>query len=59
MHRPWNSITDMWKNIPALADNPEMSNQRISAMVNQLKKEDLVKREEIKRKAYFSVNVID
>ena len=53
------TITDMWKNIPALADNPEMSNQRISAIVNQLKKEDLVTREEIKRKAYFSVNVID
>ena len=53
------TITDMWKNIPVLADNPEMSNQRISAIVNQLKKEDLVVREEIKRKAYFSVNVID
>lgn len=53
------TITDMWKNIPVLAENPEMSNQRISAIVRQLLLENLVVREEIKRKAYFSVNVID
>jgi hypothetical protein len=49
------SITDMWKNIPVLADNPEMSNQRISAIVRQLVLDKLVVREEIKRKAYFSI----
>jgi len=53
------TITDMWKNIPVLAENPEMSNQRISAIVRQLLLENLVVREEIKRKAYFSVNIID
>ena len=53
------TVTEIWKGVPVLAGNPEMSNQRVSAIVNQLKKEDLVKREEIKRKAYFSVNVID
>ena len=53
------TITDMWKNIPTLAENPEMSNQRISAIVRQLVMDNLVTREEIKRKAYFSVNVID
>ena len=53
------TITDMWKNIPILAENPEMSNQRISAIVRQLVVDNLVTREEIKRKAYFSVNVID
>ena len=53
------TITDMWKNIPILAENPEMSNQRLSAIVRQLVVDNLVTREEIKRKAYFSVNVID
>ena len=49
------TITDMWKRIPVLANNTEMSNQRISAIVNQLKKENLVVRVEDKRKAYFSI----
>ena len=49
------TITDMWKNIPILAENPEMSNQRISAIVRQLVMDKLVIREEIKRKAYFSI----
>ena len=49
------TITDIWKGVPALAENPEMSNQRVSAIVRQLLLENLVVREEIKRKAYFSV----
>ena len=53
------TITDMWKNIPVLANNTEMSNQRISAIVNQLKKENLVVRVEDKRKAYFSIAIVD
>ena len=53
------TITDMWKKIPVLANNTEMSNQRISAIVNQLKNENLVAREEIKRKAYFSIALVD
>ena len=53
------TITDIWKGVPALAENPEMSNQRVSAIVRQLVLENLVAREEIKRKAYFSANVID
>lgn len=53
------TITDMWKKIPVLANNTEMSNQRISAIVNQLKKDNLVAREEIKRKAYFSIAIVD
>ena len=53
------TITDMWKKIPVLAENPEMSNQRISAIVNQLKKENLVVRVEDKRKAYFSIAIVD
>ena len=53
------TITDMWKKIPVLANNTEMSNQRISAIVNQLKKENLVIRVEDKRKAYFSIAIVD
>ena len=53
------TITDLWKNIPELAENPNMSNQRISSLVRQLLLENLVVREEIKRKAYFSVALIN
>ena len=49
------TITDMWKDIPVLANNTEMSNQRISAIVRQLVLDKLVIRDEIKRKAYFSI----
>ena len=47
------TITELWKNVPALAENPEMSNQRVSSLVRQLVLDNLVAREEIKRKAYF------
>ena len=53
------TITDIWKKIPVLAENPEMSNQRISAIVRQLVLENLVARDEIKRKAYFSIAIVD
>ena len=45
------TITDLMKAVPELAD---LSNQRVSAIVRQLKDEGEVVREEIKRKAYFS-----
>lgn len=45
------TIGDLMKEIPALAD---LTNQRVSALVRQLKDEGLVVREEIKRKAYFT-----
>lgn len=45
------TIGDLMKEIPALAD---LTNQRVSALVRQLKDEGLVIREEIKRKAYFT-----
>ena len=53
------TITDLWKQVDVLANDSSMSNQRVSSLVNQLKKEELVKREEIKRKAYFSIVVAD
>ena len=48
------TITDLMKAIPSLA---ELSNQRVSAIVRQLKEDGIVTRVEIKRKAYFSLAV--
>lgn len=45
------TITEIQKNI---AECSELSNQRVSALVRQLKDEGLVVRTEDKRKAYFS-----
>lgn len=44
------TITELIKEIPACAD---MTNQRVSALVRQLKDEHKVERVEEKRKAYF------
>ena len=44
------TITDLMKSVPELAD---LSNQRVSALVRQLKDAELVTRVEEKRKAYF------
>lgn len=44
------TITQIQKSVPELA---ELSNQRVSALVRQLRDADLVKRVEEKRKAYF------
>ena len=50
------TITELMKGVVELAD---LSNQRVSALVRQLKEDDLVLREEEKRKAYFSKKVIE
>ena len=44
------TITDLMKSVVELAD---LSNQRVSALIRQLKDDGLVKRVEEKRKAYF------
>lgn len=44
------TVTDLIKNIDAIAD---FSNQKISALVNQLVKAELVNKIEEKRKTYF------
>jgi DNA-binding transcriptional regulator GbsR (MarR family) len=44
------TITDLIKSIPDCAD---LTNQRVSAIVRQLKDEGSVERVEEKRKAYF------
>ena len=46
------TITDLIKSIPEISD---LTNQRVSALVRQLKEEDLVLRKEEKGKAYFSL----
>ena len=46
------TITDLMKLVPDCAD---LSNQRVSALVRQLKDEGLITRTEDKRKAYFSL----
>lgn len=53
------TITEIWKKVPVLANDVNMSNQRISAVVRQMLLENLVARDEIKRKAYFSIVVTD
>ena len=45
------TISELMKSVPAIAD---LTNQRVSALVRQLKDEGKVTREEIKRKAYFT-----
>ena len=46
------TITDLIKGVPALSD---LTNQRVSAIVRQMVETGTLKREEIKRKAYFSL----
>ena len=45
------TIGELMKSIPAIAD---LTNQRVSAIIRQLKEDGLVTREEVKRKAYFT-----
>lgn len=45
------TVTEIQKEIPACSD---LSNQRVSALLRQLKDDNLVIRTEDKRKAYFS-----
>ena len=47
------TITDIQKNVPACAD---LSNQKISALVRQLKDDGVVVKTEDKRKSYFSLS---
>lgn len=49
------SISEIWQGVPELAENGEMTGQRISALLTQLIKAGLVIRVEEKRKAYFKV----
>ena len=48
------TVTDLMKSV---AELDGLSNQRVSALVRQLLLDGKVEREEIKRKAYFSIKV--
>lgn len=45
------TVTDLLKSVPACA---ELTNQRVSALLRQMKEDGLVQRTEDKRKAFFS-----
>ena len=49
------AIAEIWAGTPSLAENAEMTGQRISALLTQLIKAGSVERVEEKRKAYFKV----
>lgn len=49
------TISELMKEVVELAD---LSNQRVSALVRQLKDSGLVERTEEKRKAYFSKKIV-
>jgi hypothetical protein len=53
------TVGEIWKKVPVLAENPEMTNQRVSALIKALKDENYLGREEIKRKAYFYLIKVD
>ena len=50
------TISDIIKGCAEVSD---LTNQRVSAIVRQLKDDGIVVREEIKRKAYFSLAEVD
>ena len=50
------TISELMKEVVEIAD---LSNQRVSALIRQLKDAGLVERTEEKRKAYFSKKVIE
>ena len=47
------SVQDVFKGVEAWADDADMTPARVSALLTQLKRADLVVRVEDKRKAYF------
>ena len=49
------TVTELWKKIPALANDETMSNQRISAILRQMIEENKIERVVEKRVAYFKL----
>lgn len=49
------TIGDLWKQVPSLASNSDMSSQRITAMIGQLVEAGKVNRIVEKRKTYFQI----
>lgn len=49
------TVTELWKNIPELKNDENMSNQRISAILRQMIEENKIERVVEKRVAYFKL----
>lgn len=49
------TVTELWKNVPELANDDTMSNQRISAILRQMIEDGKVERVVEKRVAYFKL----
>lgn len=49
------TVTDIFKGVEAWAHDETMTPARVSALLTQLKRDNLIVREEIKRKAYFKL----
>lgn len=49
------TVSELMKVIPELAEDENITNQKVSALLRQLVIEDVVVRTEDKRKAYFSL----
>lgn len=49
------TVTDIFKGVETWANDAEMTSARCSALLTQLKRAELIKRTEDKRKAYFSL----
>ena len=49
------TVSELMKAIPALAEDENITNQKVSALMRQLVLDGVVKRTEDKRKAYFSL----
>lgn len=49
------TVSELMKVVPALAEDENITNQKVSALLRQLVLDGVVKRTEDKRKAYFSL----
>jgi hypothetical protein len=49
------TVTELWKNVPELKNDENMSNQRISAILRQMIEENKIERVVEKRVAYFKL----
>lgn len=49
------TVTELWKNVPELANDETMTNQRVSAILRQMIEENKIERVVDKRVAYFKL----
>lgn len=49
------TIAEIMETVPELKNHPTMTSQRVSALITQLKNDNLIIRTEEKRKAYFQL----